>query len=66
MLEQMAVDLAIKELVSCLRPEGSRVLQLTLAHMKRDVTADMKYCNLERLHTSNRDLSPTEYEKLAN
>ena len=34
-------------------------------HMKRDVTAYMKYYNLDRLHSSNDDLSPIQYEKLA-
>lgn len=35
-------------------------------HMKRDVAAYMKYYNLDRLHSSNDDLSPVQYEKLAN
>lgn len=34
-------------------------------HMKRDVTAYMKYYNQDRLHSSNDDLSPIQYEKLA-
>lgn len=38
----------------------------TRAHMKQDVAAYMKYYNLDRLHSSNGDLSPAEYEKLAN
>jgi putative transposase len=36
------------------------------SHMKRDVAAYMKYYNLDRLHSSNDDLSPMQYEKLAN
>ena len=43
-----------------------KVHQPTRAHMKEDVTAYMKYYNLDRLHSSNGDLSPMEYEKLAN
>ncbi|SUC27852.1 Uncharacterised protein [Providencia rustigianii] len=31
--------------------------------MKEDVTADMPYYNLERLHTANGYLSPIEYEQ---
>lgn len=34
-------------------------------HMKRDVAAYMKYYNLDRLHSSNDDLSPIQYENLA-
>jgi putative transposase len=30
--------------------------------MKQDVTAYMKYYNLERLHSANGDLSPVEFE----
>ena len=35
------------------------------SHMKCDVAAYMKYYNLDRLHSSNDDLSPVQYEKLA-
>ena len=40
-----------------------KVPQLTREHMKNDVTAYMRYYNLERLHTANGDLSPIEYEQ---
>ena len=40
-----------------------KVPQPTREHMKNDVTAYMRYYNLERLHTANGDLSPIEYEK---
>ncbi|WP_336132222.1 integrase core domain-containing protein, partial [Alteromonas sp. CH_XMU1407-6] len=43
-----------------------KVHQPTRAHMKQDVAAYMKYYNLDRLHSSKGDLSPVEYEKLAN
>jgi len=43
-----------------------KVHQPTRAHMKQDVAAYMKYYNLDRLHSSNGDLSPAEHEKLAN
>ena len=33
-----------------------------IVNMKQDVAAYMKYYNLERLHTSNEDMSPIEYE----
>jgi putative transposase len=39
-----------------------KVHQPTRAHMKKDVTAYMRYYNLERLHSSNGDLSPINYE----
>ena len=39
-----------------------KVHQPTRDHMKQDVAAYMKYYNLERLHTSNEDMSPIEYE----
>lgn len=42
------------------------VHQPTWAHMKQDVTAYMKYDNLDQLHSSNGDFSPVEYEKLTN
>ncbi|WP_156499836.1 IS3 family transposase, partial [Oleiphilus sp. HI0061] len=31
-------------------------------HMRNDVADYMRYYNLERLHTSNEDMSPIEYE----
>ena len=43
-----------------------KVHQPTRAHMRQDVEAYMKYYNLDRLHSSNGDLSPIEYEKLTN
>ncbi len=39
-----------------------KVHQPTREHMKQDVAAYMKYYNIERLHTANRDMSPIEYE----
>ncbi len=39
--------------------------QPTRKHMRRDVAAYIKYYNLERLHSSNRDLSPVKFEKVA-
>lgn len=39
-----------------------KVHQPTRAHMKKDVAAYMKYYNLERLHSSNGNLSPINYE----
>ena len=39
-----------------------KVHQPTRAKMKKDVAAYMKYYNLERLHSSNGDLSPINYE----
>jgi putative transposase len=39
-----------------------KVAQPTREHMTQDVTAYMKYYNLERLHSSNGDQSPIEYE----
>lgn len=36
-----------------------KVPQSTREHMRNDV----RYCNLERLHTANGDLSPVEYEQ---
>jgi putative transposase len=38
------------------------VAQPTREFMKQDVTAYMKYYNLERLHSANGDLSPVEFE----
>jgi len=34
--------------------------------MKKDVAAYMRYYNLERLHTTNGDQSPINYEKSRN
>ena len=39
-----------------------KVAQPTREFMKQDVTAYMKYYNLERLHSANDDLSPVEFE----
>ncbi len=39
-----------------------KVPQLTREHMKNDVSAYMRYYNVERLHTANEDMSPIEYE----
>lgn len=39
-----------------------KIPQPTREHMKKDVTAYMKYYNVERLHSSNDDMSPIEYE----
>ena len=39
-----------------------KVHQPTRSFMKQDVTAYIKYYNLERLHTSNGDMSPINYE----
>ena len=39
-----------------------KVHQPTRGHMKKDVAAYMMYYNLERLHTANKDMSPTDYE----
>ena len=35
-----------------------KVHQPTREHMKQDVILYIKYYNLERLHTANRDMSP--------
>jgi len=43
-----------------------KVHQPTREHMTSDVRAYIKYYNLDRLHSSNNDLSPVQYEKLAN
>ena len=40
-----------------------KVPQPTREHMNNDVTAYMRYYNLERLHTANGDLTPIEYEQ---
>ncbi|MFT4733046.1 MAG: putative transposase [Gammaproteobacteria bacterium] len=39
-----------------------KVAQPTPEHMTQDVAAYVKYYNLERLHSSNGDQSPIEYE----
>ena len=39
-----------------------KVHQPTRDFMKQDVTAYMRYYNLERLHSSNGDQSPIEFE----
>ena len=39
-----------------------KVHQPTRDFMKQDVAAYMKYYNLERLHSSNGDQSPIEFE----
>ena len=43
-----------------------KVHQPTREHMSADVSAYIKYYNLDRLHSSNNDLSPIQYENLAN
>lgn len=40
-----------------------KVSQPSREHMKRDVAAYIKYYNLDRLHSSNNDRSPVDYEK---
>ncbi|MCF6443101.1 IS3 family transposase [Pseudoalteromonas luteoviolacea] len=40
-----------------------KVPQLTREYMRNDVTAYMRYYNLERLHTANCDQTPVEYEQ---
>lgn len=40
-----------------------KVAQPTRKHMTEDVAAYMKYYNMDRLHSSNHDLSPINYEK---
>ena len=39
-----------------------KVHQPTREHMKQNVAENIKYYNLERLHTSNGDMSPVQYE----
>ena len=39
-----------------------KIPQLTTEHMKSDVTEYMRYYNVKRLHTANKDMSPIEYE----
>ena len=43
-----------------------KVDQPTRGHMATDVKDYIKYYNQDRLHSSNNDLSPIEYENLAN
>ena len=43
-----------------------KIAQPTRCHMKKDVAAYMKYYNSERLHTSNDDMSPDQYERVFN
>ena len=43
-----------------------KVHQPTREHMTNDVRNYIKYYNLDRLHSSNNDLSPVQYENLAN
>ena len=40
-----------------------KVHQPTRELMKQDVAAYIKYYNLDRLHTSNGDMSPVQYER---
>jgi len=40
-----------------------KVAQPSRKHMKSDVAAYIRYYNLHRLHTSNNDMSPVNYEK---
>lgn len=40
-----------------------KVYQKTRVHMKQDVAEYIKYYNLDRLHTSNGDMSSVNYEK---
>lgn len=39
-----------------------KVHQPTREYMHRDVTAYLRYYNLDRLHSANDDLSPIEFE----
>ena len=43
-----------------------KVHQPTRQHMARDVAAYIKYYNLNRLHSSNDDLSPSQFEEFVN
>jgi putative transposase len=40
-----------------------KVQQPTREFMKQDVADYMRYSNLERLHTANKDMSPINYER---
>ena len=39
-----------------------KVHQPSREHMKQDVAIYMRYYNCDRLHTSNNDMSPIDYE----
>ena len=39
-----------------------KVHQPTREHMKQDMADYIKYYNLDRLHTTNRDMSPINFE----
>ena len=39
-----------------------KVAQPTREHMKQDVTKYMRYYNNDRLHSSNEDMFPVQYE----
>ena len=41
-----------------------KIAQPTRCYMKKDVAAYMKYYNSDRLHTSNDDMSPVQYERV--
>ncbi len=43
-----------------------KIAQPTREHMTKDVAAYMRYYNLERLHTTNGDQSPINYENSLN
>ncbi len=42
-----------------------KIAQPTREHMRKDVTAYMRYYNLDRLHTAKGDQSPVNYEENA-
>ena len=44
----------------------TKVHQPIREHMVDDVCAYIKYYNFDRLHSSSNDLSPIQYESLAN
>jgi putative transposase len=43
-----------------------KVHQPTREHMANDFRAYIKYCNLDRFHSSNDDFSPIQFENLVN
>jgi putative transposase len=43
-----------------------KIAQPTREHMKQDVAAYMRYYNLHRLHSANKDMSPVKYEDIFN
>ena len=43
-----------------------KVHQPTCEHMTKDVCAYIRHYNFDRLHSSNNDMSPVNYENLAN